>query len=145
MSETTPEFGTPKPEAEVVSRSAAYAVTRDAEGRFLVVRGESGLFLPGGGAKTGESPESTVLREILEEVGAKAVVLSYLGHAVQHFSAHGVEFLANMQFFVASVEQGDVGSGEHEVLWLHAAELSGRFYHESHEWAVRSALESGAT
>ena len=145
MSEATPEFGTPKPEAEIVPRSAAYAVVRDAQGRFLVVRAESGLFLPGGGAQAGESPESTVLREVLEEVGAKAEVRSHIGCAVQHFSAHGVEFRANMQFFVASVEKGDVGSGEHEALWLRAAELSGRLYHESHEWAVHRALESGAT
>ena len=145
MSEATPEFGTPTPRAEIVPRSAAYAVVKDAEGRFLVVRGESGLFLPGGGAQAGESPESTVLREVLEEVGAKALVRSHLGDAVQHFSAHGVEFRDNMQFFVASLETGDVGSGEHEALWLQAADLSGRCYHESHEWAVRRALESAAT
>ena len=145
MSEAIPEFGTPRPEAEAISRSAAYAVVRDAEGRFLVVRGEAGLFLPGGGAQAGESPESTVLREVLEEVGAKAVVRSHLGHAVQHFGAHGVEFRANMQFFVASVEKGDVGTGELEALWLPAPELSGRFCHESHEWAVRRALDNGST
>ena len=56
-------------------RIAAYGMTRDADGRVLLVRGsvrddERGMWsLPGGGVEHGEQPRDAVVREFREETG----------------------------------------------------------------------------
>ena len=141
MPETTPEFGTPNPKSDAVPRAAAYVVLKDGEGSVLIVRAKHGLFLPGGGSEPGESPESTVVRECLEEIGCEIEVGSHLGAAIQHFTASdGIRYRGTFNFFLASVLQEGAGSAEHDALWLQAADLSGRLFHESHEWAVRRAF-----
>jgi 8-oxo-dGTP diphosphatase len=43
--------------------------------------------LPGGAAETGQSPDGTVLREILEETGLDAVVLHMTGYYYYYYYA----------------------------------------------------------
>ncbi len=144
MPNEIPEFGTVNPDIEVVPRLAAYALVRDSGGRFLVVRAAPGLFLPGGGAETGESVESTVVREVLEEAAIEIVIDRHVGRAIQHFVAEQAQYRMTADFFTASVTSESPEPGEHPVLWLHAGELSGQLYHECHEWAVRRAADGDA-
>ena len=139
MSNDIPEFGTVDPDIGVVPRSAAYALVRDSAGRFLVVRAAQGLFLPGGGVETGESVESAVVREVLEEAGIEVVIDRHVGRAIQHFLAEQAQYRMTADFFTASATRESTEPGEYPVLWLDAGELSGHLYHECHEWAVRRA------
>ena len=141
MTERTPEFGTPHPASNVVIRSAAYVVVRDAKDRILVVRAKPGLFLPGGGAQSGETPDATVMREVLEELGTTVALHRRLGNAVQHFSANGIRYKMNAVFFAGSVREQLLGSGEHEFAWMDVESLMSDLYHECHAWGVRLALE----
>jgi 8-oxo-dGTP diphosphatase len=145
MSKVTAEFGAPVPGSEPVHRHAAYAVVLDDKSRVLAVRWKQALFLPGGGSRLGESPEATVAREVLEEVGCEVTLHKHLGHAAQHFVASDLPHLGRFDFFSASVVRGAVGPAEHDALWLATSELAGRLFHESHEWAVRRALDGDAS
>ena len=139
MPALTPEFGTPDPRSAAIPRSAAYAVVRGSRDHFLIVRAKRGLFLPGGGSWPGESPEVTVCREVLEEIGADIVLDRHLGRAIQHFAANGVHYRMTAEFFAGTVPRVLDTVGEHEALWIQAKELEGCLYHECHEWAVRRA------
>lgn len=141
----TRSFGTPVDGSAPMHRAAAYAVVLDRESRVLLVRGKRALFLPGGGSRTGESPEATVVREVREEVGCNVTLRSHLGRVVQRFVADGVPYRGHFDFFAASLNGGNVGPAEHEVLWLPTSEVAGSLFHESHEWAIERASVSPMT
>jgi 8-oxo-dGTP pyrophosphatase MutT (NUDIX family) len=70
--------------APPVSQSGAYAVILDPHGRVLTVRGESGrCYLPGGRLEPGETPRQALVRELAEECGWSAAVLSPLRQSAQ--------------------------------------------------------------
>lgn len=61
----------------------------DIEGRVLMVRhsyGPPGWFLPGGGLRRGESPESGAIRELAEETGCEATGVRSLGTLAESLS-----------------------------------------------------------
>lgn len=65
-------------------RVGAYAVITDEEGRMLLPHWReaglgSGWTLPGGGMEPGEHPETTAVREVLEETGFEAELGDLLG------------------------------------------------------------------
>jgi 8-oxo-dGTP diphosphatase len=66
--------------AETQQRIAAYGVICDEAGRLLLVRASKvsdypgRWFLPGGGVRHGEHPETTVVREVREETGLQVAV-----------------------------------------------------------------------
>jgi 8-oxo-dGTP pyrophosphatase MutT (NUDIX family) len=136
-----PEFGTPAGIPGVVRRRAAYALIRDDTGRFLAVRADSGLFLPGGGCKPGEPPELALTREIREEIGYEASALRHRATAVQHFNADGVSYCMTADFYTVSLGDRSAEEAEHDMAWLDPNEGGDRWYHACHAWAVR--MESG--
>lgn len=141
-----PTFGTRHRDRGVEDRFAAYALVTDPVGRYLLVRGARGLFLPGGGRHTGEAAAAAVIREVREEVGTRAVLDRYLATAIQHFQPHGAAPVRmTADFYTATLADDGAGRGEHVVLWLSLDDLSGRMYHECHEWAVGYASRDRAT
>ena len=60
-------FGSPVQNIHYAERQAAYVVIIK-EGQAAVVKSRQKVFLPGGGSLPGETPEDTVVREVLEEV-----------------------------------------------------------------------------
>ena len=66
-------------------REAAYVVLLDGD-KIAVVKTSSGkLFLPGGKIETGESKEDCVVRECIEEMGAKVTVKEYFAIGERYF------------------------------------------------------------
>ena len=64
-----PVFGARLESHEWVVRESAYALAIRTDGCLAVVRTSQGIFLPGGGTKSGETPHEAVKREALEECG----------------------------------------------------------------------------
>jgi len=130
-----PQFGTPTAEG-AVDRRAAYVLVRDVRGHFLAVRGRRGLFLPGGGCESDESPEAALSRELREETGRELVSFSYRAMAIQHFAADGVSYRMTAVFYTATL--GDqVAEPEQELLWVDTSLGGDPWYHACHAWAVR--------
>jgi 8-oxo-dGTP pyrophosphatase MutT (NUDIX family) len=121
-------------------------VILDESARIALVSGSKGLFLPGGGARPGESPEQTVAREIREETGRAPTGLRRLGEVIQHFEASGTPYRMRATFFVAELGRTAVGKAEHELLWMSEEAARGKLYHECHAWAIERArsLRDGA-
>lgn len=132
------QFGTPN-DGPSVPRRAAYALIRDARGRFLAVQGPGGLFLPGGGCESGESPEETLAREIREETGQALGGFEYRSMAIQHFVADGVPYRMTAFFYTAVLAGPPAGDGEEELVWVAHEETPDPWYHACHAWVVRSA------
>ncbi len=94
------EFGTCVDGRVYRPRPGSYAVLLDDRGRIAVLRTPKGFFLPGGGADPGESPETTVRREVLEESGHEIAIEHALGRAIEYVDA-GTEgcFAKECSFF----------------------------------------------
>jgi 8-oxo-dGTP diphosphatase len=121
-----------------IARPAAYAVIRDSQGRIAAVNTRLGYFLPGGGIEPQESPETTVKREIREELGRNAAITGKLGEAIQYFSVDGQHYRAPVVFFAAEFISEPQGESEYALCWLEPDELKRGCFHECHAWATLS-------
>ena len=85
-----PEFGFRIDGVAYRDRPGAYAVMVCDEERVAVIEARKNrFFLPGGGLKPGERPEDGLTREIREECGWEAQILSFIGSAKQFLSVDG--------------------------------------------------------
>ncbi len=121
-------------------REAAYVVLLDVN-KIAVVKTASGkLFLPGGKIETGESKEDCVVRECLEEMGAKVIIKEYLAIGERYFyhEASGRYSHAIGHFFYSDEYKNICESTEtdEELLWLTYDEAIEGFYHPHHRWAM---------
>lgn len=121
-------------------REAAYVVLIDAD-KIAVVKTSSGkLFLPGGKIETGESKEDCVVRECLEEMGAKVTVKEYFAIGERYFyhEASGRHSHAIGHFFYSDEYENvcEPTETEEELLWLTYYEAIEGLYHPHHRWAV---------
>ena len=128
-------FGTPVEGASVTPRRAAYAVVAGPQDSVAVVDTRLGLFLPGGGAHPGETPEQTVRLECLEELARDVRFTGAAREALHHFSVDGRHYRMEAAFLDAQFVGEPQGHGEHELRWATARDAS-RFFHRSHAWAA---------
>lgn len=133
-------FGEKEENVVYHDRVGAYVVLIVQDKIALVKTASGKLFLPGGKIEQGESKEECVVRECLEEMGAKVTVKQYFAvgerffyhetsrrysHAIGHF------FYADEYEMVCEpIEE------EGEVLWLSYEDAIEGLYHPHHRWAV---------
>jgi len=143
MNPLLPEFGRCEPEAEYVLRPGGYAVIFDVEGKVAVVSGAKGLFLPGGGQDSRESPEEAAVREALEECGLRILVKDPIGAADELVFAaeEDAHYRKRCYFFLAEIlERVGGGESDHELIWLAPEDAANTLRHESQRWALRKTL-----
>src|SRR5208337_1651996 len=71
-------------------RRRGTAIVDRPNGILVVNEGESTYYLPGGGARMGESRRNAAIRELSEETGLKATNCSYLFEYTSNFNFHKV-------------------------------------------------------
>ena len=132
-------FGEKIEGAEYQERPSAYAVIRNSEGKFAFAEVNGKLFLLGGGKDAGETPQETIVREAIEEVGAKVIVGRKIGEAgVYLFGKDNVYYHKVTEFFEAEIERVD-GHGieaDHVLVWFTFEEAKPRIRQQSHAWAI---------
>lgn len=134
-------FGSSDPNIQYSERRAAYVVIKR-EGNVAMVRSGEKYFLPGGGSLAGESPEETIVREVLEELALQVRLLRGLGEATQYFhSADDDRHYKMTAVFFAGELTGAVEGviAEHQLDWVPIGETTETCFHECHAWAVRQA------
>jgi 8-oxo-dGTP diphosphatase len=109
-------------------RLVAAAVIRDRDGRVLVARRPphahlGGLWeFPGGAVEAGEEPAAALVRELTEELGVVARVLSPLTFAWHRDGSRDVLLL----FYEAAIVTGTPNGREGQALrWVTREELAG--------------------
>lgn len=127
-------------------REAAYVVMIN-DDKIAVVKTFSGkLFLPGGKIEEGEAVEDCVIRECMEEMGAKVIIKRYFAigerffyHEASSRYSHVIgHFFYSDEFEIVSepIEQDE------ELIWLSYDEAIQGLYHPHHRWAVECILNN---
>jgi 8-oxo-dGTP diphosphatase len=135
-----PVFGRRVDGCRYVIRPSAYALARNGDGEFAVVRTPSGCFLPGGGIEMGESAEQTVEREAKEECGLVLKSRAQVGEAIEivYSAEERTCFEKRCVFVEADVVRHETSmEADHELYWIDVGHLLDSLSHESHRWAVR--------
>lgn len=126
-------------EAFQYDRIGAYAVILSPDDLVLLIETNGGrLYLPGGRAEAGESPEAALLREIMEECGCSCAVTGKIAEAIQPIFAGRSSVLAH--YFHAEIGR-PASRGEHRNLWLPADEAIGLVHRRGDSEAIRTALQ----
>lgn len=144
-SSNIPIFGEKLAGQAYIERPGAYAVIRDAQLRIATLRLGMVFFLPGGGSEPGETPQTTLHREIIEECGRAIQIGPELGKAIEYIYAknEGVYYQIRSTFFEAKFMGGQVNPVEdnHLLVWLSGSEAIQHLHRQSQAWAVQQ-LES---
>jgi 8-oxo-dGTP diphosphatase len=136
-----PIFGQRAPDVEYRLRPGAYAFIERAAGELALVRTPEGVFLPGGGIEAGETPDSALLREALEECGFVIQVGAPVAHAVQfvlsrvergHLEKRCIFMDAQLVSALAAPTERD-----HELIWESHEAAAELLAHTSQRWAVK--------
>ena len=144
MERLIPQFGTLVSGQEYVLRPGGYAVMRNGAGEIAVVLTPQGVFLPGGAQHPGESPESALVREVVEECSRVVRVVECIGIADEFVFAEDEQmyFRKRCTFFDVRVEgsaETPATEPDHQLAWLSLPEALAQLRHESHRWAVTIA------
>jgi 8-oxo-dGTP diphosphatase len=137
-----PSFGPFDPSLQYRERRAAYVVILAESGAVAAVRGREKFFLPGGGTEAGETAESTIHRELQEELARRVCLLANLGQATQYFYARQEDqhYRMEAEFFLAEFASEPEGVGEHQLHWIPLVEVEAAFYHLCQVWAIQQAV-----
>lgn len=129
-------------------RPSAYAIVRDANGDIVLVETPSGCHLPGGGADPGETIETTVQREVAEEVSLHVAIGTWRRRAIEHVPAiaEGASFEKRSTFCDALVVRPTELAAEpdHSAVWIAPRAAVARLTRGSHRWAVVEWLSDHA-
>jgi 8-oxo-dGTP diphosphatase len=141
-SANVPVFGNRIEGQAYVRRPSAYALVRNAESQFAVVRTPNGCFLPGGGMEPDETPQQTVVREAMEECGFVLKPGPVMERAIQFvYSTAEKRYFEKICEFMAAelISTAAPSELDHEVLWLSEDQARACLSHESHCWVVSQA------
>ena len=137
-------FGSHPESVTCTIRPSAYGFVEDNFQHLAVVRSVEGVFLPGGGIKTGETPIAAVIREVIEECGLLVSVGVCVTRAIQftYFESTGKGFEKRSFFYETEIIEEQLSSAllGHEVMWLSSEEATETLSHESQKWAIQQWL-----
>jgi len=127
-----------------IRQAGAYAVITDDQGRVLTIRTDNGrCYLPGGRIEPGETAREALAREIAEECGWSAVILSPVRQSTQPIMGGGV--LLQASHWRARLVAPLGTEAEHQAVWMRADEAVAALHREADVAALRAATRrSGA-
>lgn len=141
MGECTITFGKRDKNLKFKSRKGAYAIIRDARGRFLTIKWKEYLYLVGGGIDNNETPIDALHREVLEETGYTIKINDFLGVAENHFTSKYYPDLSqhNLGYFYhcSLQEKVAVAQEKEPMVWATLEELEENLFHAHQLYMVK--------
>jgi 8-oxo-dGTP diphosphatase len=135
-----PVFGARSESSKWVLRESACVLAIRTDGCLAVVRTSQGIFLPGGGIESGETPQQAIRREALEECGLAIQPGAWVLRAIQFvYSEPEKTYFEKRCIFLDAVIVGSDSTQcevDHELVWAGAEEAARILSHESQRWAV---------
>jgi 8-oxo-dGTP diphosphatase len=131
-------FGEPDDNIGHEPRPGAYGVATRPDGGILVVREASGLYLPGGGIQSWETPREALDREFLEETGYRIRAAEFVDHAGQYTERYFKE--CHFYRVALDLKRGLVEEPELEAGWLARGDAIETLAAPAFRWAVERAL-----
>ncbi|MFI8709161.1 NUDIX hydrolase [Bacillus sp. NPDC077411] len=140
-----PSFGEKKQHIEYISRPSSYAIIfKEDTSKIAVIQNGVRYFLPGSGIENGETKESCLHRELLEELGWEIEVQQYIGNAERYFYAEkeDIHYLNDGHFYICSkIRDYHVPTEDSYILhWVSSSEAQQLLVHDHQQWAVRQAM-----
>jgi len=132
-----PVFGTRNDSLPQKTRSCAYAVIADEQGRIAAVEEERGrIYLPGGGLEPLETPGEALHREVMEEIGCEVQLTAVIGQSLHYMENEGKCQATYATFYSAELGEKVPADCEHELKWVAVED----FFHASHSWAAQHCM-----
>ena len=124
----------------------ARAVIHNKKEEFaFVALGTEEYFLLGGGMEKGETPQQTIMRECIEEAGAKVIVGRKIGTAADYLFAKKEQayFHKVVEYFEARIEAFVRVELEpdHKLVWSTLEEARPYIRQKSQGWAVEQVVK----
>ena len=139
------DFDAPQPGREYIDRPGSYAIAFRPGSGLVLVETKDGWEIPGGGIEPGETGETALAREMLEETGFRVVEARPLVCVRQWLTkpVEGKFFRKFSTFYQVALEDSGVGPSEagHRPFWGSPAEAYGRMAESSHEWILGLVVE----
>ncbi|OFI47620.1 NUDIX hydrolase [Floricoccus penangensis] len=141
-----PTYGQKLSDKKYQTRLGVYAVvTKNNDQEICLVQAPNGaFFLPGGEIEEGEDHKEALLRELHEELGAKADLGDFLGQADEYFySSHRDTYYYNPAY-IYDISNFEIISAPLEdfnnIFWFPVDEAIKRLKRGSHKWGIEEWL-----
>lgn len=144
-----PTFGEKVKDVTYKKRVGAYIiVSRNKEQEMVLVQAPNGAyFLPGGEIELGETKETAIDREMIEELGIRVEIGSYLGQADEYYySRHRQTNYYNPGYFFSAiswVQLCEPTEKTNTLRWVTIPKAIDLLKRGSHQWAVKRWQEQG--
>ncbi|MBO5312937.1 MAG: NUDIX domain-containing protein [Clostridia bacterium] len=142
ISERHRVFGT-KEYATYMHREGAYLIPVK-DGKIAVVKTPKGYFLLGGGTEGNETPEETITRECLEEVGYTVNIIGQVCSAEAYTKHPVIGYFHPMQMYFSGELKEMVqkpSEGDHQLVWVDYEELKGNMFSMMQNWAIEQVMD----
>lgn len=131
-----------KRNVEYTDRKGAYIIPIS-DGKIAIVSTQKGYFLLGGGIEQGESDESCIARECLEEIGYEVLIDKHVCSAETYgyrYSNHpNIEYFHPIQTYYIGklLERKQLPTeNDHYLEWVNYENLKGNLFVEMQNWAL---------
>jgi 8-oxo-dGTP diphosphatase len=136
-------FGIKEPGFEYVYRPGVYGLF-EKEDKAGVIQSPLGYFLIGGGLEEGETDETCLIREGIEEAGCLLVIGDYLETVDEYVVVPGSETGFHKRMAAYRVEIAQYGhlsiETDHELIWMDKREAAQKMYLKGQSYLIEQYL-----
>ena len=141
-----PEFGIKQEGIDYIDRPSVCAVIENNERKIAIIETCNRYFLPGGGIDKNESDVDALKREILEEIGYQAFVLSKIGETIEYIKPDRDEkhYQIYCRFYIVQLGSKieEIVEKDHRLVWLLQEDAVELLSSQGQVWAIQSMIKS---